>query len=116
MEALSWSDIERICGADATLDARLVRHARAELDAVAAPPAMLRLGDIEVGAPDDDGCVVVRGYSEYDPLVLPLALVDALRSVDGKPLEVGLAALRERRIVVEPELLAALVDFEIFKV
>ena len=111
VEALSWSDVLRIAGSDADLGLRLVRHTRGALDqaAQAAQGTALRMGDVELDASGR----VVRGYSEYDPLVLPEALVTALPLFDGRPTVEVLAELSARGLELDEALLGALVDFEV---
>ncbi len=111
VEALRWSDVAAICGADAALGVRLVRHAMRVRDADASS-SVLRLGAIEA-APCGDGTVVVCGYSDFDPVTLPEALLAVLSRFDGRPTDDVLAALAEEGISLEPALITTLVDFEI---
>ncbi|MBL9028559.1 MAG: hypothetical protein JNL21_40580 [Myxococcales bacterium] len=112
VERLRWSDVEAICGSDASIGAKIFRAALAAHDAERELPSRLRLGLVET-APLDDNTVLVRGYSEYDPLVLPQRLLDALSRFDGQPTEVALDQLRASGVELDRELLLALLDFEV---
>lgn len=113
VERLRWSDVEAICGADAALNVALVRHALAKHEAEAPIPRDLRLGRIDVESNANDGTVLIRGYSEYDPITLPRDLLTVLESVQGRPTELALAELRGRGIVLDAELLRLLVTYEV---
>ena len=56
--------------------------------------------------------VLLKSYSEYDPIDVPLALLDVLGYFDGRPTEVILdSILAERGVSLEPALIRKMVDF-----
>lgn len=112
VDALSWDDVLRICGADAEALARTVRHARRALD-VGGVPSALRVGADVTVRDLGDGAATVHAYSHYDPLVVPSALVAALPRFDGRPLDAVRAALADEGVVIDVALLRQLVDFEV---
>ncbi len=84
--ALSWSDIERLGGAELALQASLLRTAHGQLRDPAFP-TRLRVGSLTIaaGVPHDADHVVLGTYSGLNPLEVPAVLVQCLPYFDGRP-------------------------------
>lgn len=109
---LSWDDVVARCGTEVAAQARLTRDAHARLTSAELPEG-LRVGRFEA-SPASDGTVVVIGYSSFDGLRLPRALVGALRHFDGRPTADAIAAIeRDDGLRVTPALVRKLADFRV---
>jgi hypothetical protein len=63
-----------------------------------------------------DGVATVSTYNAYDPLSIPIELLEALSAFDGRPTAVVLDELsRERDVEIEHDLLRRLVDFGVLE-
>lgn len=112
VNALEWSDVARLGGAEVAAGARLARNAYAALNSFALPPRVV-FGPIRVLSADAENVRTV-GYSATDPLELSTELWSLLPSFDGRPTGLVLEALeRDRRIRMESDLVRKLADFDI---
>lgn len=112
VDGLAWGDVVRVCGADANVLAALVRAARRALDEDAPLPAALRFNGHVTGG-EDGGDAAVHGYSHYDPLVIPVEMVAALRRFDGRPTGQVLEALAGEGVSLDEAALRQLVECEV---
>ena len=111
IEGLAWNDVRRIGGAHVELIGTLVRHRYAELTSDAVP-TRLRVGALTT-QPAGPGQQRVTTYSPFDPLVIPVALGDALRCFDGQLVRSALTAAAKEGIHIERAVVRRLVDFGI---
>lgn len=112
--ALSWAEAATIGGIDTRAFAVAARHVFAA-QAATELPSRLRVGPFTVLSMSASGCWV-SGYSGFDPLDVPRALLDALPAFDGRPTAAALAGIESvHRLRLEPALVRRLVDFEILK-
>jgi hypothetical protein len=100
-----------IAGPLARLFAMDARRAQEALDEGA--PELVQIRFLEERQRRGDGTVRVRGYSPYDELELPAALVDALPGLEGKSAGEALAELRRRGISADQALLRRLADYQV---
>ena len=111
-EGLSWADILAICGPEAQARARLTALAYGRLlgDEV---PERLKVASFEVIDMTRESARL-KTYSEYDPIDVPVALLELLAYFDGRPTREALAAIAsERGIQIEPGLVQKLADFQL---
>lgn len=108
--ALSWDDVLAIGGPELALAADVVR------DLVNAPTALDLSTPLVIAAFSitalHDGQVTITTYNAYDPLTVPVGLLDVLPAFDGRPARDVLDELmREYEIELEPALVQRLVEF-----
>jgi hypothetical protein len=113
VDALSWGDVQRLCGPEVRASTALTREAFAGLRSRVFP-RRLRMGSFQVIA-SRRGSSIVEGYAAADRLALPTRVLSALHHFDGS---VSTAqALRTIRadtgLAIAPDLVRLLVDFEI---
>jgi Fe-S-cluster containining protein len=95
--AMSWADVlERAKG---QLEERVV-DARATWEQLQSPPPMPDLVRIRPlrRAGGDGRRVLLKSYSDYDPLEVTAETAAALEAIDGRPVEVIVEELRERGV------------------
>ncbi len=111
---LSWEGVLSISGPTVRVLSGLVREAAGKLTSESLPKR-LRLGSVTL-VQGSGGEMRVLAYSPYDPLALPVGLVDALRYFDGRPVDDAVAAIRrERNLALSPSLIRRMVDFGILE-
>jgi len=110
-EALPWSRVAEIGGAETLALQEVARTAFAALSS-SSIPATLVLDRLTVEELRADS-VRVAGYSAYDPLELPRRVFDLLSCFDGAPLEVVRERLSREGLDLSDALLRRLVDHEI---
>jgi hypothetical protein len=112
VNALTWEDIEVICGPELPIRLRLTREAYQALRSETLPP-LLQVRPWKELTLARGACQVVT-YSPYDPLRLKSALVGVLPAFDGRPLEqVRQTLAREEQIELDDAFIRKLVDFEL---
>jgi hypothetical protein len=109
---MTAAEIDRAVGAEVRALA-VPAVAAADARRVHAPPQHVELGQVQVRRASEDD-VLVTGYSEYDPLRMPAALLAALSMFDGQPTaEVVERMAGERGLRLAEDLVAKLRDFHI---
>jgi hypothetical protein len=114
VNALSWDQVQSICGPRVRILADLLRDAYAHLmsDAI---PERLRLRDIHIVG-IENGKYRVVAYSPFDPLSMPEPLAHVLHYFDGRPVEEVLATiLSEHDLRIDPSLVRRMLDFGILE-
>ena len=121
VDDLTWSEVQAIASPDFIPAAARLHAAYAALQPSAMPhPALVQLrrplipGLVRVSHRDPTSARIVT-YSDSDPLELPTAIVDLLPRFDGRPTELVLAELAREGVVLGPELLGFLLDFEVLQ-
>lgn len=122
VDELDWSAVQAIAGPELIPAAAHLHAAYAALQPLAAPrPAgLIQIrrplvpGHVRVSHRDPTSTRVVT-YSDSDPLELPTAIVDLLPRFDGRATDLVLAELADEGVVLSPELLARLLDFEVLQ-
>ena len=109
VEALSWSDVLALGGAEAQLAADVARESYVAL-ITATPPVAPRQGTLTVYALEGT-TATCSGYSGTDPLHLPLPLLQVMRVFDGRPMPRAVAAARAAGVDVDVDVVRRLVDF-----
>lgn len=107
---LTWSQVQAIAGPTLAPVVHDLLAAHAALRE--GPPARVRLGSIRVTHRGPERSRVVT-YLDTDALELPTALLDLLPRLSGRPTAEALAELRAEGVELTPDLLRALLDFEI---
>lgn len=111
-DALAWAEVRALGGVELLWRERVAREAFAELLRPGLPRAA-RLAPLALSVLADGRRLLV-GYSPYDPLAVPAALVDVLHHFDGRPLDAALQAIAdEAGVELAPELVQLLLDHEI---
>jgi hypothetical protein len=105
---LRWSQVVQIAGPVADAAARVVRDRHAQLISNRLPDRLVAGTFRTLGF--SGGNCLVAAYSDYDPVALPVALVEALPSFDGRPLDAVLADLAANGIELERDLVLRLLD------
>ncbi len=115
VEALTWDEICSLCGPELSILLQLTQEAYHALVAETIPPR-LQVRALREILLEQNACQVVT-YRTTDPLRLPAALVAALPSFDGRPLEqVRQTLASEAQVTLDDALLRKLVDFEVLGV
>lgn len=110
VDALDWSGVTAICGAEVKVFARLVRDAYALLTS-AELPERFKVGALRIVGMNHDTCTVTT-YSNYDPLDVPKQLLEVLGYFDGRPAREALSAIEEvAGLRLDRTLVRKLVDF-----
>jgi hypothetical protein len=113
VETLTWKEILERGGPQLRLHAQLTLEAHARLRAPAIPAGPLRLGTFVVTDRGPDA-VRVATYSASDPLSLPPALFDVLRTFEGRPAAEALKIIAaEQGLAIKPAVVGRLLDFEV---
>ncbi len=126
VDDLEWSEVQAIASPEFIPAAARLHAAYAALQHPATlPTGRPHAGLVQIRRPLVPGLVRVshRGptltrivtYSDSDPLELPTAIVELLPRFDGRPTELVLAELADEGVVLAPELLAFLLDFEVLQ-
>jgi hypothetical protein len=111
---LTWAQVVRIGGPEIALRARLSQEAYQDLVSDDTPER-LRLGDFRVLAIGRERSRVV-GYSHFDPIEVPNALLRVLHAFDGRATARAVAAIaEEERLELTPGLVRKLVDHGILE-
>ena len=114
VNALSWDQVQTICGPRVRILADLLRDAYSHLTSDAIPER-LRLRDIHIVG-IKNGKYRVVAYSPFDPLSMPEPLARVLHYFDGRPLDEILATiLSENDLRIDPSLVRRLLDFGILE-
>jgi hypothetical protein len=114
VSAMSLADVLACSGPDVSLFARVVKDRHRALISTEQVDAV-ELGLVQIRRHDADRCHVA-GYSHYDPLELPSAVVESLHHFDGRPVAEVLAEIeRDKGVTIDAELVSLLLDFEILK-
>ncbi len=121
VDELTWPEVQAIAGPEFIPAAARLRAAYAPLqprpdrrpDLVQIRRPLLP-GLVRVSHRDPTSTRVVT-YSDSDPLELPTAIVDLLPRFDGRPTGLVLDELAREGVVLAPELLALLLDFEVLQ-
>jgi hypothetical protein len=108
---LAWTDALAIAGAEARALALATRSRYAALRSEALP-VHLEVAAFRMVGLAGDTCRI-SGYSEYDPVELPAALLDVLRRFDGRARDVVIEELATDGIEIDTALLRRLVDLGI---
>ena len=109
---LRWDDVQRIGGAGVALRARLAVAAHRAHGAREIPERLVpgRFELLEQGR----ARILIRAYSDLDPVSLPRLVLDALPAFDGRPTAQVLRRIRsERGLDISPDLVRRLVDLEV---
>jgi hypothetical protein len=107
---LSWHDVLAMCGPDVRAYARLTKHAFSRMCDDAIPPS-LTVGPFQL-VQIRRGTARVNSYSDYDPLDVPVALMEVLPYFDGRRTDEALALIeKERGVRIDPTLVRKMVDF-----
>jgi hypothetical protein len=107
---LSWGEVLAICGPEARAYERLTRHAYQRLTSQEVPPT-LSVGSFHL-IQIQRGVSRINTYSDYDPLDVPGAVMEALPYFDDRSTEDALAKIeKERGLRLDPALLQKMVDF-----
>jgi len=110
IDAPEWHDVLAICGPPVAAAAGVLTG-RARAAQATALPTRLRLRTLTVTGITAGACTVTT-YNAYDPISVPLGLLEVLDAFDGRPVdEVLLDLARDRGVELDPGLLARLVDF-----
>ncbi len=113
VEALSWSEVlavgspELRAAADITT-AVVADSRRTDL------PARITTTPFTIMALRGETATITT-YNSYDPLTLPLGLLEVLEAFDGRPTEDVMADLEARGIELDPDLLRRLLDFGVLE-
>lgn len=111
---LGWDDVVRICSPLLAVTADVMRSLVVAAQATDLP-VRLEVAPFTVSAVRGDQATLAT-YRSYDPLNVPMALLDVLDAFDGRETsEVIDALLRDRDIELEPGLVRRLVDFGILR-
>jgi hypothetical protein len=114
VRTLAWDDVVRICGPELAVATDVLRSLVVASHA-ADLPARLEVAPFTVTAVRGDQATLAT-YRGYDPLSVPIALLDVLDAFDGRETrEVLEGLLRDREIDLEPGFLRRLVDFGILR-
>ena len=112
VDALTWEQVQNICGPRVRILADLLRDAYAHLTSDALPER-LRLGGFRISGFEDTRYRIIA-YSSYDPLLMPEALTHVLHYFDGRPTDEALESiLRDHNLRIDVSLLRRMVDFGI---
>jgi len=112
VEALTWEEISALCGPDLLILLRLTQEAYQALVLETIPP-LLQVRPLKEIRVERNACQMVT-YCTTDPLRLPAALVAALPTFDGRPLEQIRDDLAdEQHMTLSDALIRKLVDFEV---
>ncbi len=109
---LGWDEVLARTGPRVHLLVGVVRSARARLATREVPPVLVP-GRFQVAASSEGACRVIA-YSPYDPVEIPLPLLESLAAFDGRPTGEVVAELAGR-IELDAETLSTLVDFGILE-
>ena len=111
---LDFQEVERICGPEVQVSARLVKLASVKLQKTDIP-TNLKIGRFEVEDATLDA-VRVWSYSRLDPLDLPVPVFIALSYFDGRPTDDALSAVEhDLGTRLDFPLLRTLIDFGILE-
>lgn len=112
VESLTWSDVERIGGAEVTALAHLASRAFRALVSDELPER-LALGEFKVISASREA-IRVSSYTGADPLDLDPDVLQVLPYFDGRPVREALAAIEEEQgMRVEQDLVRRLADFRV---
>ena len=112
VRALSWAEVEDICGVETRVLAGLTRKAYMRATAEE-PPERLTPGSMQLVRIGHD-TTRISTYSDFDPLDIPNPVLNVLRHFDGRPTADVLADIAtHENIRLEPDLLRKLADFRI---
>lgn len=121
VDELGWPEVQAIAGPEFIPAAARLRAAYAALEPRSERrPQLVQLrrpllpGPVRVSHRDPAHTRVVT-YSDSDPLELPTAIVDLLPRFDGRPTGQVLDELEREGVVLTPDLLALLLDFEVLQ-
>jgi Fe-S-cluster containining protein len=114
-EFLSTADVRSLGGVRLDARARSVRAMLLPADFSLDPRYTLVAMPLTT-TPHRDDEVMIGTYSNYDPLIIPRPLVDALVCFDGRPVPTVLDEIGDRlALAIEPALIEKLVDFGVLK-
>jgi len=105
---LRWAEVVQIAGPIAAATASVVRDRYARLMSDQLPDRLVA-GSFRTLGFTGASCLTVA-YSEFDPVALPIELVEALPRFDGRPLDAVLSDLAAGGIELERDLVLRLVD------
>ena len=109
---LSWKETLAICSPEVSIRAELTRLAHQRILSMEVPPT-LKVGNVQLTRVTTSGSRV-RTYSPYDPIDVPLEVMELLGYFDGRPTEAALSAIRaEKGTRLDPKLVQKLCDFEL---
>jgi hypothetical protein len=114
LDGMTWNDVERACGPEVAVRARLAAAAfrRLATDPMDEPLVPGRFEVVE----ETDAAVLAVGYSKYDPLRLPKKLLNVLPRFDGRPArEVAAEIARTEGLRLGPALIRRLADQEVLR-
>jgi hypothetical protein len=113
VDALRWSDVQRIAGAQTVVYSRLTREAHRRLvskDGPARPKAAL----VQITPRGDR--MRLATYSTMDELEMPSGVAKLLPYFDGRPLGETLAAIKQHeRVTIDPSFVRKLTDFGVLR-
>jgi hypothetical protein len=108
VQGMAWRDAVALAGVEAEVAAAIVRDNYAALRSDALPERVA-VGAFQLAALDAERCHI-RGYSNYDPIELPTAVLDVLARFDGRPVDDVIAELGGEGVEIERALVRRLVD------
>jgi hypothetical protein len=109
---LSWPDVTRICGPRVAMLARLTQSIQADLAKTEPEPA-LRCGSFRLVTLQND-VARLSSYADYDPVDVPVRLMQVLQYFQGQPTAEAVATIAEReKVTLDNELVRKLTDFEL---
>lgn len=119
VDELEWPEVQAIASPDFIPAAARLQAAYAALQPLPGPALVqirrpLLPGPVRVSHRDPAHTRIVT-YSDSDPLELPTAIVDLLPRFDGRPTGQVLDELEREGVVLAPDLLALLLDFEVLQ-
>ena len=114
VDALEWTDVERIGGVRLRAHATLVRDAYAALISTELPERTT-LGTLRVLSADDGKCTV-QTYSSFDPLRVPASLISLLPQFNGRDTHATVDAIAsESGTRLSDGILRKLLDFGLLR-
>ena len=112
VNALSWADVQRLCGPTLRIQARMAKVAHESLLSTKVP-SRLKLNTLKI-IKIQTKSIRLDTYSNLDPLDVPKALLKALPHFDGRPVDEILAEVaQDENLQLTTPLVRKLVDFAI---
>jgi len=110
VEGLRWAEVEQACGPKVRMLAQFTRNVYGDLARTSLEPS-LRAGSFRLISLQGE-VARLSTYNDYDPVDIPVRLLEVLRHFEGQPTTEAIAAIQEReKVTLEPDLIRKLVDF-----